>query len=173
METNRLKRVKRGLYYAVPPDNPKYVPVRNIIAYYAAPEGYLGYLEALRCYGVMYLPSAFYVTTCVLRKDYFDPFEFNHVQYCPFIVSDAETDIQEVTYGNTGIKLRASSPERTFVDCIDRPRRARGWEAFFKSFVGLKNLDLEKVVSILKQRDNQMLIRKTGLVLELLGYESF
>jgi predicted transcriptional regulator of viral defense system len=88
-------------------------------------------------------------------------------------VNDVETDIQEITTGAEGIILRISNRERTFVDCIDRPYRTGGWKIAFKSLVHLKNVNLDRVIEILEEQNNQMLIRKTGLILELLGHETF
>lgn len=65
-----------------------------------------------------------------------------------------------------------SSKERAFVDCLDRVESAGGWEEALKSLQNLGGLDFEKVVEIVSRDKSRILLRKTGLVLDLLKKSS-
>jgi predicted transcriptional regulator of viral defense system len=68
-----------------------------------------------------------------------------------------------------GHRMTVSDPTRTFVDCLDRPHLAGGWEEALKSLESLPGVQGEDLVSILRAYDKRILFRKVGRVLELLG----
>jgi len=71
-----------------------------------------------------------------------------------------------------GHTIRISGKERTFVECLDRVDYAGGWEETLKSLENFGGLDFKKIRDFVIQTDKQILVRKTGFVLELLKKRS-
>ena len=61
-----------------------------------------------------------------------------------------------------------SDPSRTFVDCLDRPDHAGGWEEVLRSLEGLPNVRGGRLLHTLDTLGRKVLYRKAGLVLELM-----
>ncbi len=62
-----------------------------------------------------------------------------------------------------GICVRVTSPERTLVDLLDRPRFGGSWEEIWRS---LEMVDLEQVVEYTLLLGNATTVAKTGFFLE-------
>lgn len=167
--SGELIRVRRGLYcFSETFEELRYRKL-SLLAKLCEKRGFLGYSSALRYYGVYTLMTDYFVNVCVPRQDYFEPFRFKGIGYESIIVQDLSTEIEDLTIER--FPVRVSSMERTFVDCIDSPERAGGWELSFKSLRGLK-VDLDKVFDLLRQRGKQILYRKMGVIMEIMGEES-
>ena len=61
-----------------------------------------------------------------------------------------------------------SSASRTFLDCIERPEYAGGWEECLKSLESLAGVQANELKQLLNKIGKDMLFRKTGLILYLL-----
>ena len=64
------------------------------------------------------------------------------------------------------IRLHATDPERTIVDCIHRPRYAQGWENIIHAFERAENLDASRMIRYVKRYRIPSLIARTGFMLE-------
>ena len=177
MRDEKLTRVRRELYIVSFPGRAAYNgPDGFTIISKVRKNGFLGYHDALDYYGSSY--SVFFVThLCVTQRDSFKPFKFKRRTYTPHIVKDATSEINVVRRG----AVRVSSPERTFLDCLKNPVAAGGWEEILKSFIGFKAVDMDRLIRLLQDRDErarevgrnaQSLIRRTGMILEMLQEES-
>jgi hypothetical protein len=129
----------------------------------------LGFHDTLDFYGCSY--SAFFVTRlCIKEEDRFRKFMFGNRSFEFHIVKDVTTEIIKSTYD--GVKVWVSSKERTFLDCLERPKAAGGWEEIFKRFLMLDGVDVGKVSKLLKERESQSLVRRVGMILEMLQEDS-
>ncbi len=165
VKAGRLQRIKRGLYIALSPTEEKPQTDKILIASKIKPEYYLGFHTALEFHGAAY--SAYkdaYV--CVKPEHRFNPFNFEGNSFRPVFVEDTKTEIEKKDYMSHSIRL--SSKERTFIECLDRIEYAGGWEEALKSLENLGGLQFEKIQSLALQNEKQILIRKTGFVLEFL-----
>ena len=167
LREGKLQRIRRGLYAAVPPleDMEDYRPDRFLVASKIREDYYLGYHTALDWHGCAYSRSD-EVHVAVKGEDRFDRFRHQGTVFRPVFVQDTDLGVEENDYsGNT---VRVSCKERTFIDCIDRPKYAGGWEEILKSLQRLGGVDFDRLLDILERYEKDLLRRKTGLVLSLL-----
>jgi len=169
LKSNRLERIRRGLYAAIPPTESSPIVDKFLIATKIRENYYLGFHTALEYHGCAYSAHN-EAYTCVKPEQRFTPFTFHNYIFKPVFTSDLEAEIEEKEY--RGHTIRISSKERTFVECLDRVIYAGGWEEALKSLENLGGLDLQKIRNLLIQTDKQILVRKTGFVLELLKIKS-
>jgi len=169
LKSNRLERIRRGLYAAIPPTDSGPIVDKFLIASKIRENYYLGFHTALEYHGCAY--SAHNETyTCLRPQDRFTPFSFHSYIFKPVFIDDLETEIEEKEYRDHTIRI--SSKERTFIECLDRVDYAGGWEEALKSLEILGGLDFKKIRDFVIQTDKQILVRKTGFVLELLKKRS-
>jgi len=169
LKPNRLERVRRGLYAAIPPTEIGPIVDKFLIASKIRENYYLGFHTALEYHGCAY--SAYNETyICIKPQDRFTPFSFYSYVFKPVFVDDLETEIEEKEYG--GHTIRVSSKERTFIECLDRVDYAGGWEEALKSLEILGGLDFKKLRDFVIQTNKQILVRKTGFILGLLKQRS-
>jgi len=164
LKSNRLERIRRGLYAAIPPTESGPIVDKFLIASKIRENYYLGFHTALEYHGCAY--SAHNETyTCLRPQDQFTPFSFHSYIFKPVFIDDLETEIEEKEYRDHTICI--SSKERTFIECLDRVDYAGGWEEALKSLENLGGLDFQKIRDFVIQTDKQNLVRKTGFILEL------
>lgn len=167
LDEGKLERIRRGLYAVLTPlEIPEeYVPDKFLIASKIRRDYYLGYHTALEFYGSAYsLFNEVYIA--LKRKDRFDPFQYKNLNVRPVFVQDTNFDVEEKEYLDH--RVRVSSKERTFVDCLDRVGYAGGWEESLKSLQGLGGVNFDNLIKTLLNYKNEFLFRKAGFVLTLL-----
>lgn len=169
LDRGYIARPRRGLYVAVEGSGPGgrgSEADRHIIASKLRVEYYLGFHTALELHGCAY--SWFRtVTVCVRHGEQFRPFEFQGVTYRAASTAHPALGVESVS--KAGHELHVSDPSRTFIDCIDRPGLAGGWEEVLKSLSGLPGVKGDELLCVLKAFGRKVLYRKAGLVLGLLG----
>jgi len=169
VQDGRLERVRRGLYVALSPTEEKPQVDKLLVASKIRSAYYLGYHTALEFHGCAYSAHS-EAYTCVRPQDRFTPFTFQNYAFKPVFTDDLETEIEEREY--RGHSIRVSGKERTFIECLDMVEHAGGWEEALKSLENLGGLEFEKIHRLVLQTGKQILIRKTGLILELLKNSS-
>jgi predicted transcriptional regulator of viral defense system len=170
-EKGKLQRIRKGLYFVLSPleEPERHVVDKLLIASKIRAEYYLGFHTALEYYGcASSLYNEAYI--CVKPNDRFNPFQYKQFSFKPVFVNDVAFQVEEKHYQNNRIKV--SSKERTFLDCIDRVQYAGSWEECIKSLQGLGGLDLERLLTLLHKYKNDNLYRRAGYVLELLRQSS-
>jgi predicted transcriptional regulator of viral defense system len=164
-----IVRPRRGIYVATRPygfRGEHSTADRHVIASKIRDPYYLGFHTALEVHGCAY--SWFQtVTVCLPHGRQFRTFEFQGIRYRAVSTTYPELGIESLS--KEGHQLVISNPSRTFVDCLDRPRLAGGWEEVLKSLFSLPGVKSDDLLSILATFDSKVLYRKTGLVLGLLG----
>ncbi len=179
LRNKKLTRIRRGLYVASLPKKANWViGSRLTIASKLSPSGFLGYMEALEYYGASHA-HYFLTHLCVPKSEPFRKFSYRGYRFEPLRVRDIASEI--VTGTLEGTAVRVSSRERTFLDCLAHPERSAGWEDTYKSLWGLRGVDFQRLCQLLVERDGvarengrdaQTLIRRTGLILEMLEADS-
>ena len=169
LERGKIARPRRGIYVAVDPTSTGDSIGKNyryLIASKIRSEYYLGFHTALELHGCAY--SWFKkVTICLPHRTQFRPFEFRDSRYVPVSTSYPEKGIESIS--RRGHQLIISNPSRTFLDCLDRPRLAGGWEEVLKSLSSLPGVKGEELLSILRSFDRKVCYRKVGYVLDILN----
>ena len=159
-----LNRIRRNLYQVTTPGNRDNVADRFIIASMVRDDYYIGLHAALEFFGVAY-SFRNHAHICVNPRDRFDVFKYQNTIYTPFLTEDTKTCV--TTHMYSGRELKVCSKERLFIECIRYPAKVGGWEEILKSLQGLGGIDFVLLLDYLLKTNNQSLIRRTGLVLEL------
>lgn len=166
---NKLLHPMRGIYAAVPPtkiNDESFQPDKILIASKIKQEYYLGHHTALEVYGTAYSAyNTVYVVIPVEKR--FRKFQFKNITYRPVYSSYPNVGVNVRTHKNHHI--RVSSPSRTFIDCIDKPEYAGGWEECLKSLESLSGISSKDLKNLLGTLGKDMLFRKTGFVLSVLS----
>jgi predicted transcriptional regulator of viral defense system len=169
LQSGKIDRVRRGLYTAIDPitDQPVADPI--IVSSKLRTPYYLGYYTALVIYGSAY-STRNEAHVCVKPKDRFKEFTYNNITYTPIYTRDNDTNIQVINY--RGHEIKVCGKERLLIELIENPSYTGGWEQTLKSLETLGGLNYEKIPRILEKKDIQILIRRTGYLLELLKENS-
>lgn len=169
IERGDIARPRRGLYVATwgpGAEGSLKIADRYTIASKVREEYYLGFHTALELHGCAY--SWFNsVTVCLRPGTQFRSFEFQGTTYSPGLTNLPRLGTEVID--RNGHQVTVSNPTRTFVDCLDRPHLAGGWEEVLKSLESLPGVQGDELVSVLQVFDKKVLFRKAGRVLQLLG----
>lgn len=167
-KANKLLCPHRGIYVVVPPtkiNDDSFQPDKYLIASKIQTPYYLGYHTALEMHGCGYSHyNEVYIVVPPHKK--FRGFAFKNVRYQPIFSSHSHLGLHKSNHKNQTVII--SSPSRTFLDCIDRPEYAGGWEECLKSLESLPGVKANKLQQLLNTIGKDMLFRKTGLILDLL-----
>jgi predicted transcriptional regulator of viral defense system len=167
VKDGRLYRVRRGLFGVAGMDElgEKHVADKYLVGSKVRREYHLGYHTALELHGAAHsFMNVCYVV--VDRKHKFQPFYHGPLYFMPVIRDGTGASVGEVVY--KGALLKVSTPSRTFVDCLDRPDLAGGWEECLKSLEGLKGVKVSAVLEALDGMGKTVLRLKCGMVLEMM-----
>jgi len=164
-----LTRIRRNLYHVTPPGYRDSIVDRFTVASQIRQSYYLCFHTALEFYGVAYSYQN-RVHIGVKPRNRFDEFSYQNTAYVPFLTDDVETGV--VTQSHRGRDVAVCSKERLFIECVKYPDRAGGWEEVLKSLQGMGGIDFDTLPNHLFLAENQSLLRRVGLVLELLRDES-
>jgi len=166
--SGKLLHPQRGIYVVVPPtkiNEKNFQPDKYLIASKIQTPYYLGYHTALEIYGSAYSNyNEAYIVVTPEKK--FRGFEFKNIRYRPVFNSNHNIDLKKLNHRNQ--KIVISSQSRTFLDCIERPEYAGGWEECLKSLELLSGVNSKELRQSLQFIGKDMLFRKTGLILNLL-----
>jgi len=167
--SGKLLHPQRGIYVVVPPtkiNENSYQPDKYLIASKIQKPYYLGYHTALEIHGCAYSNyNEAYIVVPPNKK--FRGFEFKNIRYRPIFNSHSQIGLKKINHKNQ--KITVSSASRTFLDCIDRPEYSGGWEECLKSLESLAGVKANELKQLLEKIGKDMLFRKTGLILDLLG----
>jgi predicted transcriptional regulator of viral defense system len=164
-----LTRIRRNLYHVTPPGYRDSIVDRFTVASQIKQSYYIGFHAALEFYGVAYSYRN-RVHVGVKPRNRFDEFSYQNTTYVPFLTNDVETGVLHQSH--RGNDVRVCSKERLFIECVKYPDHVGGWEEVLKSLQGLGGIDFDTLLDYLFLAENQSLLRRVGLVLEMLKGES-
>ena len=171
--TGRLLRIRRGLYAVIPPgSDPRSYPVDPyLIAAKITPDAVLSHHTALEYHGRAYsvwqhlvYSSSQPANTLTFRAQTFRgtrlPAALQRAgrEHCGVMDSEQK-----------GVTIRVTSPERTLVDVLHRPRLGGGWEEIWRSLGSVEFFDIDQVVEYALLLNNATTCAKVGLFLEQHG----
>jgi predicted transcriptional regulator of viral defense system len=172
----RIERIRRGLYaIGIPSKNgillfPTTQGTRNqgpdkfLVASKIRSKGFLSHHTAIELHGVSQTMGWRVVYVSVLRNKRFVTFDYRGVEYTSVSTQSPDIGVSEIK--QRGQPIRVSSPERTFIECLERPDLCGGWEEVLKSISQLRMTDPNLFLNIAKKKCNQTLIRRLGLILQ-------
>ena len=135
----KLQKIIKVLYVVLSPfeESNKHISDKFIIASKIRDRYYLGFHSALEYYASAYSHyNEVYIT--ILPKNRFSSFKYQNLNFKPVFTKDISSGIETKKYRT--IQIKVSSKERTFVDCLDRPDFADGWEERHKSLTVQRKL---------------------------------
>ena len=168
-----ILKIRRGVYLIIPLEAGKegadnYTIHSFVIGSLLSESYYIGYWSALNYYGFTeQTPPRVYVATTKQKDNtrILDT-EFRFVRIAPYKLFD----IDVIKIENRDVNI--SSPEKTFVDCLDRPRHAGGIEEGAKAlYFSHDELDLRKLAKLAIQIQNTAVIKRLGYLSELYKLE--
>ena len=169
-KTDRLVRVRRGLYAAVPfGQTPETVqPDPFLLASRMTPDAVLAYHTALEFHGRAY--SAFqeftYLTGMGTRPAEFRGNTFRGAAFPKSLLQKGQECLGVETADRSGLEVRVTSLERTLVDVLDRPAISGGWEEIWRSLESVEYFDLAQVTEYALMLNNATTVAKVGFYLE-------
>lgn len=169
----RIRRVRRGLYAAVPfgVADPEAAPVDAfLVASRLTDDAVLAYHTALAFHGVAHSVREERVVLSAHRAA--RPLRFQGVTYRAALPPSALPPGEALSLGvetaeRQGLTLRVTGMERTLVDALDRPALSGGWEEVWLSLTGLETyLDTELVLRYTLALGEATVAAKVGCYLE-------
>lgn len=170
VRTDRLVRVRRGLYAAVlPGQTAKSVqPDPFLLASRMTPDAVLAYHTALEFHGRAY--SAFREFTCLTRTATrpaeFRGNTFRGAAFPKSLLATGQECFGVETADRSGLGVRVTNLERTLVDVLDRPNLGGGWEEVWRSLESVPYFNLEQVTEYALLLGNATTVAKVGFYLE-------
>lgn len=170
LRQKHIIRVRRGLYATVAPGNKLDAPSVDpyLLAARMTDDAVLAYHTALEFHGRAY--SAFqhfyYLTDSSARVIVYRNYRFQPVKFPRKLREQGNTHFSVLDRERSGLPLRVTSLERTFVDALDRPDLCGGWEEVWRSLESVEFFDLDQIVEYSLLLRNATTIAKVGFFLE-------
>jgi len=162
--------VRRGLYTVVSgsPSSKPSVGDPYLIAAKMTKDAVLGYHTALEFHGKAYsiFNQYHYLSKSRSLAVRFRSNSFQGVSFPQSLCDKKQEMFDVISHQRSGVEIRVTSLERTFVDVLDRPELAGGWEEIWRSLEQIEFFDLDKVVEYVKLLDNATTAAKVGFFLE-------
>jgi len=166
----RVVRVRRGLYAVVPPGaNPEtYSFDPFLLATKMTRDAALAYHTALEVQGKAYSVLQFltYLSSKPLRPVAYRSQLYRGVKFPQTLLRKGKENFSVVRIERSGLEVRVTSLERTFVDVLDRPSLSGSWEEIWRSLESVEFFDLDKVVEYSLLLENATTAAKVGFFLE-------
>jgi len=169
-KTGRLLRIRRGLYLTVPQGlTPEKCPVDPyLLASRMAPDSVVALHTALELHGKAYsvYEEFVYLTRSKSRTLNFRGQRYRGVAFPKKLKDKGQELYGVVSVERSGLDVRVTSLERTFVDVLDRPSIGGTWEEIWRSLELVEFFDLDKVVEYTIYLGNATTAAKVGFFLE-------
>ncbi len=166
----RLVPVRRGLWATVPVGgDPMSNPVEPyLIAAKMSSDAVLAYHTALEFHGKAY---SVHTSLHYLSAQKSLPLKFQSHEYrrasIPHRLREKGNELFGVhTHNRSGVELRVTNLERTFVDVLDRPDLTGSWEEIWRSLESVEFFDLDQVLEYVFLLKNSTTAAKVGFFLE-------
>jgi predicted transcriptional regulator of viral defense system len=166
----RVVSVRRGLYIVVPAGSiPESTPVDPfLLAAKMTPDAVLAYHTALEFHGKAYsmYERFFYTSNRNSVPVRFRNYKFQCVSNPCILQEKGKEGIGVNVTERSGVELKVTGLERTFVDVLDRPDLSGSWEEIWRSLESVEFFDLDKVIAYTYLLKNATTAAKVGFFLE-------
>ncbi len=170
VENGRIMRLRRGLYAAIPPNQPTETSLIDsyLIAGKAAADSILAYHTVLELHGLAYsIFSKFtFLTHQKIKPFFLDNRRFQPVLNPVVLRQYQSEEVGIETINRQGLDILVSNLERTFVDILDRPELSGGWEEVCHAIDSITVLNIGKVIEYCLKFKSARLAAKVGFFLE-------
>ncbi len=166
----RIVRVRRGLYVTVPLGaDPASSPVDPyLVAAKMTADAVLAYHTALEFHGKAYsvYTRLHYISTSKSLPLKFQSHEFTRAPMPHPLQAKSKEMFGVTSHKRSGVELRVTNLERTFVDVLDRPNLTGSWEEIWRSLESVEFFDLDQVIEYAILLENATTAGKVGFFLE-------
>jgi len=166
----RIIPVRRGLYATVPlggdPSSSSVDPY--LVAAKMTADAVLAYHTALEFHGKAYsvYTRLYYVSTSKSLPLTFQGHEFVRAPVPHSLRTKGKEMFGVTSHKRSGVELRVTNLERTFVDVLDRPDLAGSWEEIWRSLESVEFFDLDQVIEYVFLLENATTAAKVGFFLQ-------
>lgn len=166
----RILPVRRGLYATVPEDSDPASSVVDpyLIAAKMSEDAVIAYHTALEFHGKSYsvYKRLHYISASKSLPLKFQSHEFVRVSVPQPLREKGKAMFGVTSRKRSGVEIRVTNLERTFVDVLDRPELTGSWEEIWRSLESVEFFDLDQVVEYVFLLDNATTAAKVGFFLE-------
>ena len=156
----------RGGYYAVKSQGVA-ADDSILIAGRVTSDAIIAYHSALSFHALAY---SVYVLSYFFSHTIIQPFQFLQSRYQriahPKPLQPKQITLETKSYDRQGLDIKATTIERTLVDCLDKPQFAGGWEEIWRAGEMINFLDVERAINYAICLENATTIAKVGFFLE-------
>ena len=160
LKNGNIKQVKKGLYALVDPTTGMIYASKFQIACRLFDDAYFSYQEAIEYYGLA--TQSFVSHFTYLTHVYVDDVEFEDNVYTS---KKSNCNLEIINRMNEN-GVRVVSLERAIVDSIDNPGYAGGLEEIEYALDACRDLDINKVITMLTYYDKAYLYQKVGYLFD-------
>lgn len=166
----RIVLIRRGLYATIPAgSDPVTYPIDPfLITAKMTSDAILAYHTALEFHEKAY--SIFnrlnYFSAFPSHQLYFQTREFRRVSNPPPLKDSGKEFFGVSNQIRSGVNVRVTSLERTFVDVLDRPELIGSWEEIWRSLEMIEFFDLNQIIEYVLLLGNATTASKVGFFLE-------
>ncbi|MEQ9645738.1 MAG: hypothetical protein RLO52_09625, partial [Sandaracinaceae bacterium] len=145
VQSDRIARVRRGLYVSVPPGGDAATVDAYLVATKAVEDAVVSHHAALQFHGRTY---SMWSQVTFLTRSHTRGFRFGPVDYVPVRPPAAVADLKDMgggvdTVPSGGGHARVCTCERAMVDVLHTPSLGGGWEEIWRSLEMIEFFDLE------------------------------
>jgi len=166
----RIIPVRRGLYATVPlGSDPGSTPIDPyLVAAKMRMDAILAYHTALEFQGKAYsvYTMLHYVSARKSLPLKFQAYEFRRAPVPHPLLEKGKEMFGVTIHKRSGVELRVTNLERTFVDVLDRPDLTGSWEEIWRSLESVEYFDLDQVVEYVLLLENATTAAKVGFFME-------
>jgi len=166
----RIVHVRRGLYATVPlGTTPASNPVDPyLVAAKMTADAVLAYHTALEFHGKAHslYTNLLYISASKSLPLKFRSHEIRGVPVPHPLRAKGEEMFGVTCHKRSGVELRVTNLERTFVDVLNRPDLTGSWEEIWRSLESIEFFDLDQVVEYVLLLENATAAAKVGFFLE-------
>ena len=170
VKAGNIVRVRRGLYASVPPGaSPDNFPIDPLLlAGRISKDAILAYHTALEAHGKAY--SVYEHFTYLVSKPIplitFRSHLFKGARFPLALLRKKAESFDVIKADRSGMAIRITGLERTFVDVLSRPDLSGSWEEIWRSLETVEYFDLDKVTEYTLLLENATTAAKVGFFLE-------
>ena len=170
LKKGRIINIHRGLYVTIPyGSDPSSFPVDPyLLTAKMAKDAVLAYNTALQFHGKAYSVNnrLIYISSKTPLNLQFRQYEIKGT-LTPSSLSAKGKEMFGVTvFNRSGVELKITNLERTFVDVLDRPYLSGSWEEIWRSLESIEFFDLDQVITYVLLLENNTTAAKVGFFLE-------
>lgn len=170
LQKGHIVRIRRGLYAAVNRgSDPSWTPSDPfLVAAKVTGDAVLAYHTALEFHGKAY--TVFSRLSCTSMSKSLPVrlggYEIKCVPVPEPLRAKGQAMFGVDTFHRSGVEVKVTNLERTFVDVLDRPDLSGSWEEIWRSLETIEFLDLDQVIEYAYLLENRTTAAKAGFFVE-------